>query len=78
MSKRRSTVELLRATIRHIKESGEYEFAKSDFRHPPTDINPDTALELWEIVKIVQDDMPQIEAIIEVKGKSYLKLHQEE
>ena len=76
MPSRRSTLDLLRAMIHQIKTSGEREFAKSDFRHPPTSISPNTAHELWEIAKLVQDEMPPIEAIIEVKGKPYLRLQE--
>ena len=77
MSKRRNTLDLLRAMITFIKESDQTEFAKSDFRHPPTNINPDTAIELWEIAKLIQDDFLPIEEIIEVKGKHYLRLRTE-
>ena len=75
MSKRRSTSDLLRAMITFIRESGEYEFAKSDFRNPPCKIDPESVPELWEIAKLVQDEFPSIKEIIEIKGKHFLRLH---
>jgi hypothetical protein len=37
-------------------------------------INPDTAEELFDIIKFVQDQMPPIDTVIEIKKKKYLKL----
>ena len=74
MSKRRSTSDLLRDMIAFIQTSGELEFSKSDFRHAPCKIDPESVPELWEIAKIVQESFPPIEEIIEVKGKHYLRL----
>lgn len=74
MSKRRSTSDLLRAMIAFIRDSGEREFAKSDFRNPPCKIDPESVPELWEIAKLIQDEFPDIDEILEVKGKHYLRL----
>lgn len=74
MSKRRSTSDLLQAMITFIRDSGDKEFAKSDFRRSPCKIDPDSVPELWEIARLVQEQFPPIEEIIEVKGKQYLRL----
>lgn len=68
-----NTLDLLRALITFIKESNQTEFAKSDFRNPPTNINPDTAEKLFDIIKFVQDQMPPIDTVIEIKKKKYFK-----
>ncbi len=60
--------------ISFIRNSGLKEFAKSNFRHSPCKIDPDSVPELWEIAKLVQEHFPPIEEIVEVKGKQYLRL----
>jgi len=74
MSKRRSTSDLLQAMITFIRDSGDKEFAISDFRHSPCKIDPVSVPELWEIAKLVQEHFPPIEEILEIKGKQYLRL----
>ena len=74
MTPRRKNIEPFRAFIDHINNSKVNDYSKSDFRHSPTNIKPDSAEELFEIVKLVQDQMSPIEAVIEIKGNKYLKL----
>ena len=78
MSKRRRTLELFQVMIDQINKSGETEFVKSDFRHPPLNIKPDSILELWKIAQLVQNEMPPIKEILEIRGKHYLRLKSDE
>ncbi|MFX0173420.1 MAG: hypothetical protein ACFE9L_16120 [Candidatus Hodarchaeota archaeon] len=65
-------MELLQALASFIKQSGKKRFYKSDFRHAPTNINPDSAFEALKEAEFCQTHMPRIRVIEMEEGRNVI------
>ncbi len=73
MTDRRTKLELLKIINEFIEEgiqSGRKTFYKSDFRHPPAKINPDSAYEVLKLVEYCQTQMPRIRIVEMAEGRN--------
>jgi hypothetical protein len=73
MPDRRSELELLRTFKAFLAQSSEKEFYKSDLRHPPWNINPDTVEKLVKLVAFCQHELPPIE-VLTIKRNVFIRI----
>jgi len=73
MPDRRSEMDLLRTFKAFLDQSTEKEFYKSDLRHPPWNINPDTVEKLAKLIAFCQHELPPLE-VLTIKRNVFIRI----
>ena len=73
MPGRRSDMDLLLTFKAFIDQSTDKEFYKSDLRHSPWNISPDTVEKLAKLIAFCQQKLPPIE-VLEIKRNVFIRI----